>query len=193
MNQPIGRCIGNALEIEESIEVLRGEGPADTWELTQALAVRMLRLARLAMTMRRWRRSKRWSTRGALARFGEMIAAQGGDSRHIDDPSKLPQAPHREEVTAGVAGQLKQFGRCAGGGTQEARRGRWPRAGGSGRRPGGGCRVARRAWADAHRGLGHRSIALAHAVEMRRSRYLRSALEFDGECRLERGVRAQIS
>ena len=45
MNQPIGRCIGNALEIEESIEVLRGEGPADTWELTQALAVRMLRLA----------------------------------------------------------------------------------------------------------------------------------------------------
>jgi pyrimidine-nucleoside phosphorylase len=111
MNQPIGRCVGNALEIAESVEVLRGEGPADTWELTERLAIRMLRLSGEAQHDDEAREAVHAVVESgrALARFGEMITAQGGDASIIDDPQRLPQAPHVDPVTAGCSGVLKQI------------------------------------------------------------------------------------
>jgi pyrimidine-nucleoside phosphorylase len=108
MNQPIGRCIGNALEIVESIEILRGEGPADSWELTEALAVRMLRLSGEARHDDEAKEAVRAvvDSGRAMARFGEMISAHGGDPRILDDPTLLPQAPQIETVTAGCVGRL---------------------------------------------------------------------------------------
>ena len=111
MNQPIGRCIGNALEIQESIEVLKGEGPADTWELTEALAVRMMRLSGEAKYDDEAREAIHAvvDSGRALARFSEMISAQGGDARVIDDSTLMPQAPHVEEVSAQCSGILKRI------------------------------------------------------------------------------------
>ena len=108
MNQPIGRCVGNALEIVESIEVLRGEGLADTWELTEALAVRMLLLAGEVRHEDEAREAVGSVVENgrALARFAEMIEAQGGDPRICDDPGLLPHAPNIEDVTAGCSGLL---------------------------------------------------------------------------------------
>jgi len=111
MNQPIGRCIGNALEIKESIEVLKGQGPADTWELTEGLAVCMMRLSGEARSDDEAREAIHAvvDSGRALARFGEMIFAQGGDAKVIDDPNRLPQAPHVEEVSASCSGVLKRI------------------------------------------------------------------------------------
>ena len=111
MNQPIGRCIGNALEIQESIEVLKGEGPADTWELTEALAIRMMRLAGEAKHDDEAREAIHAvvDSGRALSRFAEMIAAHGGDVGVIDDNTQLPQAPHCDEVSASCVGTLKRI------------------------------------------------------------------------------------
>jgi pyrimidine-nucleoside phosphorylase len=111
MDQPIGRCVGNALEIVESIEVLRGEGPADTEELTEALAVSMLMLAGEARHKDEAREAVQAvvASGRALARFAEMVGAQGGDPGIIDDPARLPQAAHIEEVSAGFAGTITRI------------------------------------------------------------------------------------
>ena len=195
MNQPIGRCIGNALEIEESIEVLRGEGPADTWELTQALAVRMLCLSGEARHDDEAMEAIQAvvDSGRALARFGEMIAAQGGDSSIIDDPSKLPQAPHREEVTAGVAGQLKRVdaqavaraGHVVGVGRERADQDVDPAVGVEWLVEPGQTLTEDSVIARLHWRARGRDEAIG---------YLRSALKFDGEVSARTGrVRAQIS
>ncbi len=108
MNQPIGRCVGNALEIVESIEVLRGEGPADTWELTEGLAIRMLRLAGEARHDDEAKEAVHAAVESgrALARFGAMISAQGGDARILENTDLLPKAPRVDTVTAGCNGLL---------------------------------------------------------------------------------------
>ncbi len=103
MDQPIGRAVGNALEIEETIEVLRGGGPADTRELTAALGAEMLLLAGKAVTAGegRMRIGAALANGAALAKFREVVEAQGGDPRVCDDPAAvLPQAPHRCDMLA---------------------------------------------------------------------------------------------
>lgn len=101
MDEPIGRTIGNALEIRESIEVLRGGGPADTRELTCVLGGEMLLLggvvsdagagaARIAEVLRNG---------AALDVFRRVVEAQGGDPAVCDSPGRvLPRAQHREEL-----------------------------------------------------------------------------------------------
>jgi pyrimidine-nucleoside phosphorylase len=94
MDRPLGRACGNALEVEEAIEGLRGSGPADLMEVTYALGVEMLVLVGAANDPKEAReRLKVAVTSGrALETFGRIIEAQGGNPGVIDDPAVLPQA-----------------------------------------------------------------------------------------------------
>jgi pyrimidine-nucleoside phosphorylase len=108
MDQPLGQKAGNALEIEESIEILRGGGPSDLREITIAFGGRMLELAGLEKDRAAAR--KRIETAIAdgsgLERFRRMVERQGGDARIVDDPALLPKAKHRHEFKASRDGVL---------------------------------------------------------------------------------------
>jgi len=95
MNDPLGAAIGNAIETQEAIDVLRGSGPADLIECTLALGAEMLMLGKVAETESEARDKLRKAiTSGQGARvFERMIEAQGGDPRVVEDASLLPQAP----------------------------------------------------------------------------------------------------
>jgi pyrimidine-nucleoside phosphorylase len=102
MEAPIGRTIGNALEIRESIEVLRGGGPVDTRELTHVLGAEMLVLAGAApdQAAGRARIEKVLADGSALEVFAKVVAAQGGDPRVCENPgSVLPRAKSRDELS----------------------------------------------------------------------------------------------
>jgi pyrimidine-nucleoside phosphorylase len=106
MDEPLGRTVGNALEVTESIECLRGRGPADLMEVTFALGEQMLLLAGVAATKVEARGKLETSIRSgaALEKLRDMIAAQGGDARVIDEPRRLPQAKFQVPVAAPRAG-----------------------------------------------------------------------------------------
>jgi pyrimidine-nucleoside phosphorylase len=110
MDEPLGNEVGNANEIAESIEVLRGEGPADLVEVTMALGIEMLSVAGLETDPDRARtmlEATRTSGK-ALEVFARVIEAQGGDPRVTEDPaSVLPRSPHRTDVTADRTGFLR--------------------------------------------------------------------------------------
>jgi pyrimidine-nucleoside phosphorylase len=110
MDRPLGRSCGNALEVEEAIEGLRGEGPEDLMEVTYALAVEMLLLVGAAETAASARRKLEESVASgrALEKLGEIIQAQGGDRRVVDDPDLLPQAAEVEVFRAPHAGVVVQ-------------------------------------------------------------------------------------
>ncbi len=108
MDAPLGSAVGNAVEVRESIEVLRGGGPADVRELTVRLGVEMLLLAAIEGKPEPARRrlEQALSDGSALRRFAELIEAQGGDPRVVDDPGRLPQPACRREVVAPRAGTI---------------------------------------------------------------------------------------
>jgi pyrimidine-nucleoside phosphorylase len=111
MDQPIGATIGNALETREAIDVLRGEGPDDSWRLTRELGAEMLRVAgveRSAVAARAAMDRARQSGAG-MERFLRMVKAQGGDVRQVEQPERLPRAPHRVEVRAPRAGVVTSW------------------------------------------------------------------------------------
>jgi thymidine phosphorylase len=97
MDTPLGRAVGNAVEVEESVAALRGDGPADLVEVTLALAAEMLRLAGLSADP-----AGALDDGSALERYREMIKAQGGDPE-----APLPSARHAEIVTAQSGGWLQ--------------------------------------------------------------------------------------
>jgi pyrimidine-nucleoside phosphorylase len=111
MNQPLGAAVGNALEVKESIAVLAGAGAADLREHCLAIAGHMLRLAG---------RGQRWTDEGevrvlleaaiadgsATGKLRQLVGAQGGDVSVIDQPDKLPSAPHQAVFSAPRAGWL---------------------------------------------------------------------------------------
>jgi thymidine phosphorylase len=108
MEQPLGCTVGNAVEVVESIEALKGRGPADLMEVTYALGVHMLLLARIVpkpVDARR-RLETAVASGAALNKFRELVTAQGGDPGVIDDYSRLPQAPLVREVPAPAAGYI---------------------------------------------------------------------------------------
>jgi thymidine phosphorylase len=94
MDQPLGRTVGNAVEVAESIECLQGRGPVGPMEVSYALGEQMLLLAKAATSQEDARRQleKSITSGAALAKFRDMVWAQGGDVRVVDDPSRLPQA-----------------------------------------------------------------------------------------------------
>jgi pyrimidine-nucleoside phosphorylase len=108
MDEPLGDEIGNASEIVESIEVLRGGGPDDLVEVTMALGVEMLMLGGVAddPEVARGMLEDTRRSGSALEVFASVIEAQGGDPGVIDDPSMLPSAPRSTEVTVDGDGYL---------------------------------------------------------------------------------------
>lgn len=106
MEAPLGRAVGNGLEVAEGIEVLRGGGPADVRELSLALATRMLVVAGIASddADARARTERALASGAALQRFAEMVEAQGGDRRVVDDLDRLPRAPGRATFVAPTSG-----------------------------------------------------------------------------------------
>jgi pyrimidine-nucleoside phosphorylase len=112
MDQPLGWSVGNALEVQEAIDLLRGAaGPSDVRELALTLASEMVLLAGLADSARtaRSRAQQAWSTRAALGKLGDLIEAQGGDRRVIDDPERLPRAPVVARVVADRGGTVARL------------------------------------------------------------------------------------
>ena len=99
MDVPLGRAVGNAVEVEEAVATLRGQGPPDLVEVTLALAREMLALAGLQADP-----AAALADGRALDRYRSMIAAQGGDP-----DAALPQARHAEVVTAAQAGWLRRL------------------------------------------------------------------------------------
>ncbi len=107
MDQPLGRAVGNAVEVAESIACLRGEGPADLMEVTTALGVEMLQLGGVAADAgsARDRLAAVIADGSALEKFREIVAAQGGDPRVCDDPAAvLPVAKQQVPLLADRAG-----------------------------------------------------------------------------------------
>jgi len=106
MDRPLGRACGNALEIEESILGLRGEGPDDLMTVTYALGAEMLLLAGAADSFAAavQLQEEAVSSGRALERLRQIIEAQGGNPSVVDDPAVLPQAPLTQVVAAEAAG-----------------------------------------------------------------------------------------
>ncbi len=108
MDRPLGRACGNALEVEESIAALRGEGPEDLLEVTMAEAVEMLLLAGRDAREARRDLDTALSSGRALDMLREIIEAQDGNPAVVDDPAILPQAALVEVFAAPRAGTVLQ-------------------------------------------------------------------------------------
>jgi pyrimidine-nucleoside phosphorylase len=111
MDSPLGDACGNALEVEESIHCLRGEGPADLREVTLALATEMLLVAGTAHDARAARAAATHALQSgeALERFRALVQAQGGHPGVVDNPvAVLPRAPIRARVEAARAGFIQR-------------------------------------------------------------------------------------
>ncbi len=108
MDQPLGNMIGNALEVIECVEVLRGGGPGDLRELCQELAGWMLHLGGVANSVAEGKQqsAKLISSGKALETFRQMVELQGGDPRVIDDAKRLPRAQHAMQVTSAKSGYV---------------------------------------------------------------------------------------
>jgi pyrimidine-nucleoside phosphorylase len=108
MDQPLGSMIGNALEVVEVVEVLRGEGPEDLRQLCLELAGWMLHLGGVADTVAEGKKQseKLIASGEALDKFRQMVALQGGDLRAIDEAKKLPQAQHTMILSSPKNGYL---------------------------------------------------------------------------------------
>ena len=111
MNQPLGRKAGNALEIEECIEVLRGGGPTDLREVSLILAAWMLYLGGKAATVEAGKSlaQEMIASGKAFEKFRQIIELQGGDPRVMDDPKRLPQAASRLDITAARSGYIREI------------------------------------------------------------------------------------
>ena len=118
MDQPLGRRVGNALEVEECIEILHGRGPADLRELCVELGAWMLHLGGRAKTAAQGKglAVELIDSGRALETFRRMVALQGGDVAAIDDPSRLPSARHSLEVVSAKSGYVSAI-QCEGVGT----------------------------------------------------------------------------
>lgn len=111
MNQPLGNKIGNALEIEESIDVLKGKGPVDLTELVLTLGSYMVVMGGKAKTPDQARQLLEQTITDGTAydRFKAMVVAQGGDPRVMDDYQVMPQAKYQIPYLAKCAGVVTKL------------------------------------------------------------------------------------
>jgi thymidine phosphorylase len=102
MDQPLGRAVGNALEVAEAIETLRGRGPADLVRLARVAGAEMLVRGRKARDAKSAlaRIDRALADGSGLAKLRELVSAQGGDPLAVDDPGRLPRAPRIERLVA---------------------------------------------------------------------------------------------
>ncbi len=108
MDAPLGFAVGNAVEVAEAVEVLRGRGPEDVRELTLRLGVEMLLLGGTATDVpsARQRLEAALADGSALRRFAQIVAAQGGDASVVEDPGRLPRPSAVRELRADRGGVL---------------------------------------------------------------------------------------
>lgn len=113
MEQPLGRAIGNTLEVQEAIAALHGQAPADFQTLVEAVAVEMLRLGSpdretLGAAQAAARVREVIASGAALAKFRQFVVAQGGDGGQVDDPARLPAAPVQIAIPATGGGTVQR-------------------------------------------------------------------------------------
>ncbi|KIX84495.1 thymidine phosphorylase [Thermus filiformis] len=104
MDAPLGRAVGNAIEVREALRTLRGEGPQDLSALALRLAEEALEAEGLPPALAR----KALESGAALEKFRAFLEAQGGDPRVVEDPDLLPLAPQVAEVRAEEAGEVAE-------------------------------------------------------------------------------------
>jgi len=111
MSQPLGFAIGNALEVKEAIDTLKGNGPADLTELVLTLGSQMVVLAGKAITLdeARAKLQEVIANGKALEKLKVLIDAQGGDSSVVDAPEKLAKAPYQIELPAKQSGYVAKI------------------------------------------------------------------------------------
>lgn len=111
MSQPLGFAIGNALEVQEAIDTLKGNGPQDLNELCYTLGSQMVVVGGKAQTIEEARKmlEEVVANGAALEVLKKFIAAQGGDASVVDDPSRLPQAKFKFDVPAKQAGYVSKI------------------------------------------------------------------------------------
>ncbi|MBY6051340.1 pyrimidine-nucleoside phosphorylase [Cytobacillus firmus] len=111
MSQPLGYAIGNALEVKEAIDTLRGEGPEDLTELCLTLGSHMVFLAKKADSLKEAREKLENAMKdgSALETFKVFLSSQGGDVSVVDDPQKLPQAKYTFELEAKQDGYVSEI------------------------------------------------------------------------------------
>ena len=110
MNQPLGEAVGNALEVKEALDTLKGGGPKDFREHCLHVCAQMLLVGKRAMDLVEGRllAEKAVANGTAFEKFRVLVQAQGGDVSYVDDPDKLQKAKIVEEVKAPVSGYLAQ-------------------------------------------------------------------------------------
>jgi pyrimidine-nucleoside phosphorylase len=108
MSQPLGYAVGNALEVKEAIDTLKGEGPADLTELCLTLGSHMVYLAKKAASLAEARQAleKAINDGSALEKLKVFLSSQGGDATVVDHPEKLPQAKYTFELEAKANGYV---------------------------------------------------------------------------------------
>ncbi|MGH2542852.1 MAG: thymidine phosphorylase [Ardenticatenaceae bacterium] len=111
MSRPLGRAVGNALEVREAVETLRGNGPADFEEHCLTVAAHMLLLGEKAGMLGETEELARRTLEGGAAyeKFLAMVEAQGGDVSYVESPERLPRAPVIRTISAPRSGTVAQI------------------------------------------------------------------------------------
>jgi pyrimidine-nucleoside phosphorylase len=108
MNQPLGYAVGNALEVREALDTLRGAGPQDFWRHCRVVSAYMLALAGVTPDLGEGEALAEsvLASGEALEKFRQLVMAQGGDVRYIDEPDRLPRAAYVNVIPASQGGYL---------------------------------------------------------------------------------------
>lgn len=111
MSQPLGRTVGNALEVEEAVQVLKGGGPEDLRQLCLELAGEMIRIGGQAESFEEGKETARQvlSDGRALEKFRQMVRCQGGDDRIIEEPERMGSSRYSRDVLAGRTGFIAEM------------------------------------------------------------------------------------
>lgn len=110
MSQPLGRAVGNALEVEEAVQVLKGCGPEDLRQLCLELAGEMIRIGGRAESFEEGKETARQvlSDGRALEKFRQMVRRQGGDDRIVEEPERMGSSRYSRDVLAGRTGFIAE-------------------------------------------------------------------------------------
>ncbi len=111
MSQPLGRTVGNALEVEEAVQVLKGGGPEDLRQLCLELAGEMIRIGGRAESFEEGKETARQvlSDGRALEKFRQMVRRQGGDDRIVEEPERMGSSRYSRDVLAGRTGFIAEM------------------------------------------------------------------------------------